>query len=140
MDDIARAKRIYTTEGIIQLFVAIGAIPAGIVMLVSPDGSALGMEELVEIIPFDNLIIPGILLIVVNGLGQGIAGWFSLQKHKYAPYTAFVFGIGLIIWITVQVIMIQEIVFLHILYFVIGIIEAWLSLLMYQSRDKLVTP
>ncbi len=134
MDDISRAKRLYSIEGIIQFFVAIGAIPAGIMMIISPDGSLLSMEEIVEVIPFENLIIPGILLILVNGLGQGVAGLLSLKKHKYAPHGGFIFGVSLVIWIVVQVIMVEDIAFLHILYFFIGILEGVLSVLMYQTR------
>lgn len=135
MDELTRAKRLYTIQGILQLFVAIGAIPAGIMMILAPDGSSLGMEELVEIMPFENLIIPGILLIIINGLGQGIAGWLSLKRNMIAPYTAFVFGMGLIIWIVVQVIIFEGVVFLHVLYFIIGVIEVILSIFMYQSRN-----
>ncbi|MCE7737409.1 MAG: hypothetical protein GPJ54_21140, partial [Candidatus Heimdallarchaeota archaeon] len=108
---------------------------AGIMMIITPDGSSLGMEEIVDVIPFDNLIIPGILLILVNGLGQGLAGWLSLKKHEYAPYAGFIFGVALVIWIIVQVIMVEDIHFAHILYFIIGLVEVVLSVLMYQTRN-----
>ncbi|MCE7734904.1 MAG: hypothetical protein GPJ54_08515 [Candidatus Heimdallarchaeota archaeon] len=135
MDDTLRTTRIYNIEGIIQLFVSIGAIPAGIMMIITPDGSSLGMEEIVDVIPFDNLIIPGILLILFNGIGQGVAGRLSLQKHEYASYAGFIFGVVLVIWIFVQVIMVEDIHFAHIFYFIIGFVEVVLSVLMYQRRN-----
>ena len=81
MDDTSRINRIYNIEGIIQLFVSIGAIPAGIMMIITPDGSLLGMEEIVDVIPFDNLIIPGILLILFNGLALAAC----LSRLKQLP-------------------------------------------------------
>lgn len=49
-----------TILGIIQAFVAIGAIPAGYSMIVEPNGSGLGMTtEILAGSPFTNFFIPG---------------------------------------------------------------------------------
>jgi hypothetical protein len=55
--------------GFTQLFVAIGAIPAGLTMILEPNGFTIGMStDIFKDTPFNDFLIPGIFLLVVNGL------------------------------------------------------------------------
>jgi len=58
-----------TILGIIQSIVAIGAIPAGFLLVTQPDGKGLGMAiDFLQNSPFQDFFIPGLFLFIVNGL------------------------------------------------------------------------
>jgi hypothetical protein len=134
---IEAKKHIFYTEGILQLIISIGAIIAGIIMIVDPTGEALQMEEIVETIPFDSLLIPGIILLSINGVATLIAAILSFRNHPWSGYAGMILGLGLIIWIVTQVIMLDfGLSILHPLYLLFGIIEVVLGLQMYKFSVK----
>jgi len=126
----------FTIEGVIHLFVALGAYPGGLVMLISPDGSLMGVEGIVDRIPFDSLMVPGILLFAVNGIGQTVAGIYSIRKHRLSPFISMFFGLALIVWILAETLMLQKIVFLSILYFAIGVLQIGIAVHLYSVAKK----
>ncbi len=130
------SSRWFTIQGVIHLFVALGAYPGGLVMIISPDGSLMGVEGVVERIAFDSLLIPGILLLTVNGIGQTVAGIYSLRKHRLSPYLSAVFGLALIAWILVESLMLQKIVFLSILYFAIGVFQTAIAVYLHSLTAR----
>lgn len=121
-------KRIALYLGIVQLFIAIGAIPAGLLMIIEPDGTGLGMSTgMLSGSPFHDFFIPGLFLLIVNGLFHAFGGVLSLKSNQYAGNVGIILGIFLLIWICVQVYYINPIHILQIIYFVIGIIELLLG-------------
>lgn len=130
------SSRWFTIAGVLHLLVALGAYPGGLAMMISPDGSLMGVEGIVDRIPFDSLLIPGILLFTVNGIGQTVAGIYSLRKHRLAPYISAVFGLGLIIWIFVETLMLQKIVLASILYLGIGVLQTGIAIYLFSAAKK----
>lgn len=120
-------SRWFTIQGMIHLIVALGAVPGGLAMIISPDGSMMGVEGIVDRIPFDSLLIPGIVLFTVNGIGQTVAGIYSLRKHRLSPYISAIFGLGLIVWIVVETLLLQKIVPLSVVYFGLGALQAGIA-------------
>jgi hypothetical protein len=56
-------KRLIIWLGILQAFIGVGAVPAGILMIINPSGSDMGMTvEMLVNSPFPNFLIPGIFL------------------------------------------------------------------------------
>jgi hypothetical protein len=111
--------------GVLQVFIGIGAIPAGIGMIADPSGAGLGMSsDWLAGSPFPNFLIPGIVLLAVNGLGSLTGALLSFRRSQYAGLGAIGLGIFLIVWIVIQVLVVgPPIHWLQPLYFVIGIIE-----------------
>jgi len=127
-------KYIPTVLGIIQLFVAIGALPAGYSMIVEPDGSGLGMTlDILTNSPFSNFFIPGIFLFTVNGVFNLISAFLSFFKYKYSHLLGLGLGIALLIWVSVQVYSIGLTHILQPIYFAIGTIEIALSIWLYKT-------
>lgn len=121
--------------GIIQLFIAIGAIPAGILMILEPDGASIGMStEILASAPFNTFLIPGLVLFFVLGLLNLIAAFLSFKKNKYAGILAFLLGIMLLIWLFVQIYFIGFTFFLQLVFFVVGIVEIFLG---YKSYKRI---
>ncbi|NWF89373.1 MAG: hypothetical protein HXY50_07900 [Ignavibacteriaceae bacterium] len=124
---------IFSFQFIIQVFVALGAFVSGLLIILYPSGKLLEMSvELLNNSPFNNFLIPGIILLLVNGVGQGTAAVLTIRKHEYAGIVGATFGLGLIIWIFVQVNIIGGGHWLQYIYFVIGVIETALSFLIHS--------
>ena len=52
--------------------------------------------------PFDTYLIPGLILFGVVGLGPLVAARLAWLRHPLAPAAAFVVGVGLLIWVAVE--------------------------------------
>jgi hypothetical protein len=102
-------------------FNAIGAYFGGILMLMDHSGALLYMSlENLHGSIFKDFLVPGIFLLVVNGILPTIAGlglvlrrWkkplpgFSILKNHYWAWSlSLISGLGLMIWIGVQIMMI----------------------------------
>ena len=130
-------KKLFIILGFVLLFVGIGAIPSGLAFITTPDGSNLGMPlEALEKTPFDSYLIPGIILMVVNGFGSLLAGIFCLRRHRLSGYAGMFFGGALMIWIIVQVVMIGLTFWLQPAFLVIGIAEFVLGLLINRRAKN----
>ncbi|KAA3654297.1 MAG: hypothetical protein DWQ10_17920 [Calditrichaeota bacterium] len=117
----------------LQLFIGIGAVPAGLAMVADPSGSNLGMYvEMLANSPFNDFFIPGIFLLSINGIGSILGGIASFWRYRYAGEFAIGLGIFLVFWIIAQVWWIG-IHWLHILYFSLGIIEMVLGLMLRKN-------
>jgi hypothetical protein len=60
----------------------------------------------------------------------------SFKMHRIAGFVGLFFGFGLIIWLFVQVNMIGGGSWLQYLYFVLGVIELLLGIVMRESERK----
>lgn len=128
-------KKAYRLLFVLHLFVGIGALFGGLVAITNPE-RPMGMSiELLKNSPFHNYLIPGIILFTVIGLGNILSAVMFHFKSRYQGYISSVFSWALVIWIVVQCIMLNAVAFLHIIYFIIGLIEAALSIAMlFQER------
>lgn len=127
-------KKVFLIEGILQIFIGVGAVIYGLLLASYPDGSKAGLPlELLSGSPFANYLIPGILLLLVNGVGNVVSSILSFSRHKYAGYAGMFFGVALIIWIIVQIILIGYANLLQPFYLSLGIIELLLGIIMYKQ-------
>jgi len=123
-----------TWLGILQAFIGIGAIPAGILMILNPSGSDMGMKvEMLVNSPFPDFLIPGIFLLCVNGIGSLLGALATFKHYSFAGKIAIGLGIFLILWITVQVYWLGGLHWLQILYFFLGIIELVLGMKLQKN-------
>jgi hypothetical protein len=105
------------------LLTAINATVAGVLFIIDPSGRGMGMNvSYIKDSPFNSYLIPGIVLLIVNGLLNFIAAYFVLKTKPFASLWVIIQGILLSGWIVIQVIMMKDISMLHIIMFTIGII------------------
>lgn len=124
----------YRVLFILHLFVGIGALFGGLAAITQPDGPMGIPTDTLKNSPFTNFLIPGIILFTVIGLGNILSAFMYRYKLKYQGYISSVFSWALIIWIVVQCIMLRSVVFLHVLFFLIGIVEAAISAVMLFEK------
>lgn len=92
------------------LFIGIGAVGGALAMFIDPSGVSVGMNELLpyfQVLPFSevlfqNLLFPGISLLVVNGITNLTAAILLLMKKRAGVICGGVFGITLMLWICIQ--------------------------------------
>jgi hypothetical protein len=131
-----KEKRLIIWLGILQAFIGVGAVPAGIAMIYNPSGSDLGMTvEMLINSPFADFLIPGIFLLGVNGIGSLLGALATFLGYRYAGKIAIGLGIFLILWILIQVYWLG-LHWLHILYFFLGFTELVLGLKLQKSYNK----
>lgn len=122
-------KSTLTFLGIFQSLVAIAAIPAGISMLLAPDGSGVGMStDILENAPFKNFLIPGLFLVFINGMGHAMGAILSFKASAQTGRWAMGLGLLLIGWISLQIYFIGLRHFLQPLFFGLGAMEFFLGL------------
>lgn len=122
-------KSIGIALGIVQIFIGIGAVPVGFMLIVDPTGASLGfpLEWLADTL-FKNYLVPGIFLFSVNGIGSLTGAFLTFRWHTLASLAAVGLGAFLVAWIVVQVITLgPPLHWLQILYFVLGAVELLLG-------------
>lgn len=120
-------KKVYRILFILHVFVGIGAMGGGMMAILNPQGPAGMPSDSLNNSPFRDFLIPGIILFTVIGLGNLLSALSIQLKSKYQGYISSIFSWALVIWIIVQCIMLQSVVSLHVIYFIIGLVEAFLS-------------
>ena len=116
----------------LELFTAVGAIPVGIMLLSDTTGATVGFPSgWIEATPFGSYLLPGIYLLLMNGIGMLVLAGLTISRHRYAPWLTGVLGAGLVIWIAVQLVVMPETSFLQATFGAIGIVlsvtsVAWL--------------
>lgn len=108
--DRVREPRPNRFAGVLCLVVGLFAIGGGLGLVARPDGSALGLPlSVLDHAPFASFLVPGLLLLVVVGVGSMLAGVLVLRDgQRYAP-VAFAAGGAQLIWIVAQMIMLRSI-------------------------------
>ena len=127
-------KKLFLFEGILQIFIGIGAVGGGLVLILDPSGQGMGFSvELLANSPFRNYLIPGLFLFTVNGIGNFLSGFLSIRKHRYAGYAGMLFGAIMMIWILVQVAILGWVNWLQQTYLFLGALELIVGFLLHKE-------
>ena len=127
--------KVYIGLGAIQAFIGLGALGGGFMLVRDPSGSALELPmSLLEGSPFPDFLIPGMFLFAVNGVGSMIGAGLSFTRRRYAQEIAIVLGAILVTWIVIQVVIISSFHWLHVLYFILGVVELGIGLYIRRRR------
>ncbi|MFN8152773.1 MAG: hypothetical protein U0Y08_00625 [Bacteroidia bacterium] len=106
------------------LFTGLNALIAGKLFIIDPGGNRMGLTtEYLQSSPFTSYLIPGLTLFTVIGIGNLTTTIFLFRKASKAPFLLQLQGILLTGWILIQMIMVRDINFLHIIMGSIGIIQ-----------------
>jgi hypothetical protein len=121
-------KKYFILLGIIEAFIALGAIPAGYGFLSDTTGITMGNSvAMLEKSPLKSFLVPGLFLVIVHGFGNIFGAILAFRKKHSAGITGAVLGIILIFWILIQVYWIGLSSFMQPLFLGIGIAEAALG-------------
>ncbi|HEY2419943.1 MAG TPA: hypothetical protein VGI04_00920 [Neobacillus sp.] len=119
-----KEKALAIGTGTFLSVVGLGAIVAGLGFILKPDGTGVGMSvDLLENSPFADFLIPGIILLTINGICSLIGAFLAFIRHRNAGIALMVLGGAMIIWILAQVYWFGWASFLQPVFLVIGAAE-----------------
>jgi hypothetical protein len=105
------------------LFNGITSVFGGFMLIIKPDGSGLGMSpDILQFSPFTNFLIPGIILLTANGVLSLVVVFFTFRQLSAYGRLIILQGCILLGWITVQMVMLQTVNSLHIIYGLAGML------------------
>jgi len=121
-------KKYFYILGSLQAFTAIGAIPAGIGFLMDTTGKGMGASpEILANSPLDSFLLPGLFLVLVNGIANLAGAWLSFRRNRYAGHAGLLLGTALALWIIIQVAWISLSSVLQPLFLVVGLVNMFLG-------------
>ncbi len=89
---------------ILLLMTGINATFAGLAFIFYPNGAALGISQSVlQYSPFPNFLIPGIVLLIVNGICNIVVAVLTIHRKRYYSTLISFQGIILVGWLILQV-------------------------------------
>ncbi|MBP6532219.1 MAG: hypothetical protein KA285_02990 [Bacteroidia bacterium] len=119
------------------LFNGIGAIYGGGNLILHPDGSSLGITtEWLQYSPFNNFLIPGIILFIVNGLFSLFVFITVISNSRISSTLILAEGLLLCGWILIQMILLREVNFLHITMGIVGMLLITIGLMQKSINSK----
>lgn len=120
------------------LFNAVSALFGGMSMIISPNGKLMKLDiDWLQYSPFENFLFPGMILFTVLGLGSLICVILILIKKKYGLLLSISEGFATIIWIVVQIIMIRETHYLHLIYGLVGLTILIFSFFLIRQQHQI---
>jgi len=135
------------------LIQSISAIGGGLALAADPSGVDLGVSVgMLEHSPFPDVLIPGLFLTIMLGMFPAVvlyglimrprlraAEAMNIVKGYHWSWTfSYYLGILLVLWIVIQVCFLREIVMLHIIYAVLGVLIIVLTHLSSTRRCYIV--
>ena len=106
----------------IEVFTGLLAIPVGWSFITDPTGGSLGLPAgWIEHTVFGNYFVPGLYLLLMNGIGMLLLAGLTIRRHWSAPWLTGVLGAGLVIWILVQLAIMPETMILQWIFLAAGI-------------------
>jgi hypothetical protein len=134
-------KTVGLVQGLLQALVGISALPSGIFLMVFPDGSLIKMPlSTLDGTPFSSFFWPGLILALVVGAGHLAAAAMTWRRLRLFAQAGAVMGLGLMIWIFVQISMIGGGHWLQYLYFFLGTAETALAVLLLMKQAAVGKP
>ena len=123
----------------LEVFTGVAAIPVGLMLITDPTGAGIGLPPAwIEGTVFGNYAIPGIYLLVVNGIGMLLVAALTVLRHWIAPWLTGALGAGLVIWILVQLAIMPETMVLQWIFLAIGIVMGFTALFWLRRTGQLV--
>ena len=105
--------------------VGVNAVYGGIGLIVN----GMGMpDDWLEHTPFDSWLLPGLALLVTVALPQFAAARVVLRRDPRAPLVGMAVGAALVLWILVQLAVLQRYFFLQPVIAGFGVVEVVLAL------------
>ncbi|AEV28589.1 hypothetical protein SpiGrapes_0754 [Sphaerochaeta pleomorpha str. Grapes] len=112
----------------LHIFLGVGAMSGGFACLIDTQTPLGTSVEMLQNSPFTSFLIPGLLLFFVIGVGNIIGSILVKRSWEYWGYSSGILGGALVIWIIVQCLMLNAVVFLHVLFFFLGIFQVSLAM------------
>ncbi len=104
-------------------FLALSALAGSIPMIVDPSGAALQLPlSLLRHSPFHSYLIPGILLLVFDGVLAFWILWLAMMAKPRCGLWTVLQGCVLLVWLAVECLMLRMVIWPHYLYGAVALV------------------
>ena len=122
---------------ILEVFTGIFAVPVGWSFIQDPTGKALGIPQgWIEATVFGSYLIPGLYLLAINGAAMFGLAALTMRRHWVAPWLTGTLGVGMIVWIAVEILVLPETMSLTWLFLAIGFVLGLIALFWLRRTDQ----
>lgn len=123
---------------VLEILTGVLAIPVGLMLIADPSGAIMQLPAgWIEATPFGTYAIPGLYLVAVNGFGMLLLAGLSIVRHWVAPWLTGALGVGLIVWILVQILVMPETMILTWVFLSIGFVLGFIALFWLRRTGQL---
>jgi hypothetical protein len=123
---------------LLAILTGIMAVPVGLSFLTDPTGRSPGLPQgWIEATPFGSYVIPGLYLVAVNGFGMLVLAALTARHHWSAPWLAGTLGVGMIIWIAVEIVTLPETMILTWVFLAVGFALGFIALFWLRRTGQL---
>jgi hypothetical protein len=99
--------RLAKATAVLEVFLGVGALAGGGALVLGSRGEIIPLPlSALRGSPFDTYLVPGLILFAVLGVGPLLAALLVWLHHPLAPLAAVVVGVGLLIWLAVEIVII----------------------------------
>ncbi len=130
-------KKIQYINFTLHLLVGIGAMAGGYAGIANPTSPLGAPVSMLEHSPFTSFFLPGLFLFGVLGIGNVVCSICVLFFPILGMCFSFAWGMVLMLWIAIQCIMIRDVVMLHVIFFIWGLVETSLALIHLKRSGNL---
>jgi hypothetical protein len=115
-------------------FLGVSAIAGSLPLMVDPSGALMHMPlTLLRFSPFHTFLIPGIILLLANGVLSLLVAFAVVGKWRGYGWMIAFQGCVVAGWITVEVLLLREVVWLHALYVTVGLVLIVLGMMLTRK-------
>jgi hypothetical protein len=120
------------------VFTGVLAIPVGLMFIADPTGASMQLPPgWIEATPFGSYLVPGIYLFAVNGVGMLVLAALIAIRHWTAPWLTAILGVGLVVWILVQLAIMPETMILQPIFLATGLLMGFVALFWLRRTGQL---
>ena len=132
--------RFIRSVSIAVLFVlGISAIVGAVPMLAHPHGEPWQMPQSILVrSPFDSFLIPGLILLAMNGLLSLLVLAFTFRRRRNYGFWIAAQGCILLSWLTVECILIRMVIWPHYMYGALGLVLVVCGFVLRTDREPAV--
>ncbi len=123
----------------LHMLVGFGALAGGFAAVSNPIAPLGITTDMLKLGPFKDFFIPGLFLMMVLGAGNLFAGFLAHKGIKGWVYASGAMGDILVLWIIIQCLILSTVAALHVIFFIIGVIQGLIALLQWLKRDQIQT-
>ncbi|HEX8711095.1 MAG TPA: hypothetical protein VF730_04420 [Terracidiphilus sp.] len=117
-------------------FLGITALAGAVPLILHPAGSVLMPLSLLQHSPFHSFLIPGVILLVANGLlSLAVLGLVVAQSPNHALWVMFQ-GSVLLGWLVIECWMLRTVIWLHWFYAVVALALIVVGLTLRRSMGR----
>lgn len=127
-------RRARSTAVVLLFFLGITALGGAIPMLIDPSGGKMGLPpDMLDQTPFNNFLIPGIILATFNGILSLLFALLVIKRHRLQAWMVIFQGGVLFTWLTAEVFMNLFYALLTLPYYLVAILLLGCGMLMRIS-------